>query len=252
MLDEEIRVAVVKEMQMEKDKQSIRQLVRDKAYGHFKLRTSSPAKLVEGSFPGDKSHLGDDSDPNKSEALLDPKTLSKIDRLYRGVPQGSHLPTRSKQIISEILDVGRMDFLKTQKVSGKGQLRFPRAGKSLAQTQAGPWTSAINGRMAMSPPSAKVGRTSLGNTAGCFTDQHPMSQPQQNNPASSRIAGSKIFTPGSSSGPRNSVANKHLFSPSETERSPPRKLKDLAKMRQSTVFILSFTLCSAPRAVPRM
>lgn len=218
MLDEEIKVAVAKEMQMEKDKLAVRYAIRDKAYGHFKLHTRSPAKLGVGNASGMEGERPDE-DGNKSEVLLDPKTVRKIDKLYHGTAETSHPQSRSKQIINDILDVGRLDFLRTQKVTGKKPLHFPGAGRSLALTQTAPWASASGRRMMMSPETAKSVRKNLASTA-YFTEHPPF---VQHSPASSRIAGSKIFTP--------KPISTHI-SPTEMESAPPQKIKDMDKMRQ--------------------
>lgn len=129
MLDEEIKVAVAKEMEAEKA--SRRMLEGKKMGGSARFKP-----ILLGRFPAEKS-------ADEEEPILDRRTARKVERISQGRDKCRTAIGANRKIISEILDVGRLDFLKTQRAA------VPSAGLSrqnfnIPSTAGTPWNSARN------------------------------------------------------------------------------------------------------------
>jgi len=126
MIDEEIKVAVAKDLEMEAEqKLKTKQAQHEAVYKNFKMKASSPGKQ-----PKIGENLNETSKSEaKSEILLDKETLSKIEKLYRGTDKEKLDLGSNQKIIGEILDVGRLDFLKSSKMQSRGAFtsQFPGA-----------------------------------------------------------------------------------------------------------------------------
>ena len=111
MLEDEIKAEVVKGMEIEKDKekQDIKHKLQGTAYSNFRSKLPTTAKTSARKAP-----------KADSEIFLDRKTLQRIEGLYNGSDKTTPHAVSNKQVINEILNIGRLEFLKTQKLARKG------------------------------------------------------------------------------------------------------------------------------------
>jgi len=129
MLDEEIKLIVAKEIEEEK------------AIKEGELATKKPIKNNLKFKPMLLGKFTNDAFSDNEEPILDRRTTRKIERLSQGRSKCKTAGGGNRKIINEILDEGRLDFLKTQR-TGISSAHFSKGNSIIPLTARTPWSSA--------------------------------------------------------------------------------------------------------------
>lgn len=180
LIHDEIKTTLGKEWQVKKEQEYLKSfekgLAKKKRFAQFKLKAELPSNLaevnersktVEGiTFITHKKNVAKKmllEEDEKKRLSLNPALLDKIEKLYMGNEHELSQVVNKKQVINEILDTGRLDFLKTERKSKDHSSQFPPPSRK-SQTKSGMCLNGDNmpmlineqyGRVAMNIQSAK-------------------------------------------------------------------------------------------------
>ena len=141
MLDEEIKVTVAKEMEAEKVNKLANTKPQEPKKQNFRFGPVPFSKFNNGKLLGEE----------EEEPLLDRRTARKVNRLYHGNEKSKTAVGSNRMIINEILDVGRLEFLKTQRTNTQGGFRFRKENFNVPSTAGSIWNTARNFNVVSTP-----------------------------------------------------------------------------------------------------